>query len=140
LPPPTVVVVRILHRPLPLYHPLLYQYKTCSHCPNQQRPCPCTHLIIHECSPQETKESYDVDSEVILKPPKNKSYKPNEIKLLGKLFQRLIFVMLLLGQGTRQKLLYTGILRVLPLYIRHCQLEVDALVKYASMWNSPILW
>ena len=48
---------------------------------------------------------------VILKPPKNKSYKPNEIKLPGKRFRKVDLRGALIGTGydTRQKLLYRNL-------------------------------
>jgi len=74
-------------------------------------------------------------SGVILKPPKNKSYKPNEIKLLGKRFIRVDLRGALIGTGydTRQKLLYRNLQGVNIIYssLSHEeQLEVDALVEY----------
>ena len=79
-------------------------------------------------------------SGVILKPPKDgRAYKPNEIKLLGKRFPGKILQMPFLRQGTRtrQKLLYTGILRVLTLYIRHCHMKNS----WRSMhWPNMIHW
>ena len=80
-------------------------------------------------------QSYDVDSEVILKPPKNKSYKPNEIKLLGKRFRKVDLRGALIGTGydTRQKLLYRNLEGVNIIYSslpHEEQLEVDALVEY----------
>lgn len=72
---------------------------------------------------------------VILKPPKNKSYKPNEIKLLGKRFRKVDLRGALIGTGydTRQKLLYRNLEGVNIIYssLSHEeQLEVDALVEY----------
>jgi hypothetical protein len=70
---------------------------------------------------------------VILKPPKNKSYKPNEIKLLGKRFRKVDLRGALIGTGydTRQKLLYRNLEGVNIIYssLSH-ELEVDALVEY----------
>ena len=72
-------------------------------------------------------------SGVILKPPKNKSYKPNEIKLLGKRFRKVDLRGALIGTGydTRQKLLYRNLEGVNIIYssLSH-ELEVDALVEY----------
>ena len=70
---------------------------------------------------------------MILKPPKNKSYKPNEIKLLGKRFRKVTKILIGTGYDTRQKLLYRNLEGVNIIYssLSHEeQLEVDALVEY----------
>ena len=66
---------------------------------------------------------------VILKPPKNKSYKPNEIKLLGKRFRKVDLRGALIGTGydTRQKLLYRNLEGVNIIY---SSLSHEALVEY----------
>ena len=78
-------------------------------------------------------QSYDVDSEVILKPPKNKSYKPNEIKLLGKRFRKVDLRGALIGTGydTRQKLLYRNLEGVNIIYI---------FVIVRPHWSNMIHW
>ena len=75
---------------------------------------------------------------VILKPPKNKSYKPNEIKLLGKRFRKVDLRGALIGTGydTRQKLLYRN-LEGVNIYIRHCHMKNS----WRSMhWSNMIHW
>ena len=70
---------------------------------------------------------------MILKPPKNKSYKPNEIKLLGKRFRKVDLRGALIGTGydTRQKLLYRNLEGVNIIYI---------FVIVRPHWSNMIHW
>ena len=138
LPPPTVVVVRILHRPLLLYHPVLYQYKTCSHCPNQHRPCPCTHLIIHECScgEEETKDAMWSDT----KASQEQIIQAKRYKNIGKEIRQEGYCRCpSWGKYLVMKVLYIDILRELVKLhnTRHCHVKNSQRLMH---WSNMIHW